>query len=217
MRNAWLFACLLALQGLAMFGLVAPAAAHPHVFVVVKSQLLFDGQGRLVAIRQAWTFDDMYSAFATTGLNADGKPASAQQLQPLADQNVGDLAEFNYFTALRAPGQKIEYGKPTDISMSEDQKKLVTLRFTVPLKQPASAGKAITLQVYDPTYFVSFDFDKDGVALIGAPAGCSLNLVQPTPLADTEAKRLNEAFFSGLSPGADFGVKMASRAIIACP
>ena len=63
----------------------------------------------------------------------------------------------------------------------------------------------------------TFDFDKDGVALIGAPAGCSLNLVQPTPLADTEAKRLNEAFFSGLSPGADFGVKMASRAIIACP
>jgi ABC-type uncharacterized transport system substrate-binding protein len=198
-------------------GLSAPALAHPHVFVVVKSELVFNAQGQVSGVRHAWTFDEMYSAFATTGINADGKPASAEQLQPLAEQNVGDLAEFGYFTVVKAPGQKIELGKPEAISMSESDKKLVTLRFTVPLKKPASAGKALTLQVYDPTYFVSFDFDKNGVELVSAPSGCSLSVSQPKSLDDTESQRLSEAFFSGLSPGADFGIKLASRALVACP
>jgi ABC-type uncharacterized transport system substrate-binding protein len=195
----------------------APALAHPHVFVVVKSEVLFDPQGRISGVRHAWTFDDMYSSFVVAGVNPDGKPATAQQLQPLAEQNVGELAEFGYFTVVKAPGQKIEFGKPEAISMSENDKKLVTLRFTVPLKTPASAGKALTLQVYDPTYFVSFDFDKDGVSLAGAPKGCSLSQSQPKSLDETEAQKLSEAFFSGLSPGADFGVKLASRALVACP
>jgi ABC-type uncharacterized transport system substrate-binding protein len=198
-------------------GFSAPALAHPHVFVVVKSELVFNAQGQVSGVRHAWTFDEMYSAFATTGINADGKPASAEQLQPLAEQNVGDLAEFGYFTVVKAPGQKIELGAPEAISMSESEKKLVTLRFTVPLKRPASAGKVLTLQVYDPTYFVSFDFDKNGVALVSAPSGCSLSVSQPKSLDDTESQKLSESFFSGLSPGADFGIKLASRALVACP
>ena len=194
-----------------------PALAHPHVFVVVTSQVLFDAQGRVSGVRHSWTFDDMYSAFVTTGASEDGKPVSAEQLQPLAEQNVSDLAEYGYFTLVKVPGQKIEFAKPQAIAMREDDKKLVTLTFTLPLKQPVKADKAFTLQVYDPTYFVSFDFAKDGVAMTGAPSGCSVSLTQPTPLGESESKRLNEAFFSGLSPGADFGIKLASRATVACP
>lgn len=209
------FACLLALGAI---GLAAEARAHPHVFVVVRSEIVFDSQGRVSGVRHAWTFDEMYSAFVTTGVNADGKPASAAQLQPLAQTNVGDLAEFGYFTSVKAPGQKIEFGTPEAISMSETDNKLVTLRFTLPLKQPANAGRVLTLQVYDPSYFVSFDYDKsEGVRLADAPSGCSLSLTQPKPLGESESQRLSEAFFSGLSPGADFGIKLASRAIVACP
>jgi len=51
----------------------------------------------------------------------------------------------------------------------------------------------------------------------GEPSGCSLSMSQPKPLDNGEAQRLNEAFFSGLSPGADFGIKLASRATVACP
>src|SRR5438067_691674 len=81
----------------------------------------------------------------------------------------------------------------------------------------ARAGKALTFQVYDPTYFVSFDFDRNGVTLASAPSGCSLTLVPPKSLDDKESQKLSEAFFSGLSPGADFGIKLAGRAIVACP
>ena len=204
----------LALLSLAMPG---PALAHPHVFVVVRSEIVLDAQGLIAGVRHMWTFDEMYSAFATTGLNPDGKRARAAQLQPLAEQNVRDLADFGYFTVIKAPGQKIELAQPEAISMSEDEKKLITLRFTVPLKKPASAGKVLTLQVYDPTYFVSFDFARDGVSFAGPPKGCSLTLTQPKSLDEAESQKLGEAFFSGLSPGADFGSKLAGRALIACP
>jgi ABC-type uncharacterized transport system substrate-binding protein len=94
----------------------------------------------------------------------------------------------------------------------------VVLRFTLPLKTPASAGKAFTFQVYDPTYFVAFEMEKDNpVSLAGAPKGCSINILGSRPLAAEETKKLSESFFSGLSPGTDFGVKLASRMIVACP
>ncbi|MDO9439837.1 MAG: DUF1007 family protein [Beijerinckiaceae bacterium] len=203
---------------LALLGSAGAAMAHPHVFVVVKSDVLFDAQGKVSGVRHSWTFDEMYSAFATTGISQDGKPATDAQLAPIAETNVGDLAEFGYFTVVKSAGQKIEFDKPTDIAMSEGKDKLVTLRFTLPLKQAASAGKALTLQVYDPSYFVSFDFEKtNAVKLVSAPAGCTLNLAQPNALQEAETKKLSEAFFTGQSPGADFGVKLAGRAVVACP
>ncbi|MDB5648863.1 MAG: hypothetical protein JWL62_383 [Hyphomicrobiales bacterium] len=201
----------------AFLGLSAPALAHPHVFVVVKSEVLFDGNGLVTGLRHAWTFDEMYSAFATTGINSGGQPATAAQLQRMAEQNVDELAAFGYYTVVKSPGQQIELGRAEAISMSEDDRKLVTLRFTVPLKKPASAGKALTLQVYDPTYFVSFDYAWDGVALVAAADGCTLDVSHPRALDDNESKKLTEAFFSGISPGVDFGVKLASSALVACP
>ena len=64
------------------------ASAHPHVWVVVKSEVLFGANGKITGIRHAWTFDDMYSAFATQGLGSDGKPPTPEQLAPLAKVNV---------------------------------------------------------------------------------------------------------------------------------
>jgi ABC-type uncharacterized transport system substrate-binding protein len=111
-----------------------------------------------------------------------------------------------------------------DFSLHEDDKKQLTLQFTVPLETPASASKAVVFQVYDPSYFVDFTFmrgDHDtndvGVSMVNAPKGCSLSVFRPKPLGDAEQKSLNEAFFSGLSPGEDFGIKLADRAIVACP
>jgi ABC-type uncharacterized transport system substrate-binding protein len=43
------------------------AQAHPHVWVMMVTELLYAADGSVSGVRQAWTFDDMYSAFATTG------------------------------------------------------------------------------------------------------------------------------------------------------
>jgi ABC-type uncharacterized transport system substrate-binding protein len=79
-------------------------------------------------------------------------------------------------------------------------------------------SKTFVFQIYDPSYFVAFGFDKGtSVSLIGAPSGCSLSVIKPRALDEVETKKLNESFFSGLSPGDDFGIKLADRAIVACP
>jgi ABC-type uncharacterized transport system substrate-binding protein len=93
----------------------------------------------------------------------------------------------------------------------------VTLHFTIPFATPLPS-KTFVFQIYDPSYFVAFGFDKgDAVTLTNAPSGCSLSVIKPKGLDASETKALNESFFSGLSPGEDFGIKLADRAIVACP
>lgn len=194
------------------------SAAHPHVWVSARAQVIFDAKGDVAAIRQAWTFDEMYSAFVTAGQGKDGQPLAKEDLAVLAKTNVESLAEFDYFTYAKTANQKVEFASPTDYSMEQREDKLVVLRFTIPLANPASASKAFSFQVYDPTYFVSFEMDKeDPVSVASAPKGCSVNLLGAKPLAAGDTKKLSESFFSGLSPGYDFGIKLASRVIVACP
>ena len=197
---------------------LSQAEAHPHVWVAARAQILFTPDGKIAAIRHSWTFDEMYSAFATQGLGKDGKAPTKDELAPLAKTNVESLAEFQYFTLAKTGPKAYEFGEPKDYELEADDKKLVTLRFTLPLKEPVSAKKPFTFMVYDPTYFVDIELEKaDPVTLKDAPAGCSLTTLRPDPLGSGDSAKLNESFFSGLSPGADFGIKLATRTIVACP
>jgi ABC-type uncharacterized transport system substrate-binding protein len=180
--------------------------------------VIFNAKGEIEAIRQAWTFDEMYSAFVTEGQGKEGQLLTKDELAPLAKTNIESLAEFDYFTYAKAAKQNIEFAAPVGYSLEQGEDKRVVLRFTLPLKIPASAAKAFSFQVYDPTYFVAFEMEKDNpVGMDGAPKGCSINILGSKPLAADETKKLSESFFSGLSPGTDFGVKLASRIIVACP
>ena len=195
-----------------------PAEAHPHVFVVAKEQVLFAADGKVSGIRAAWTFDDMYSSFLVQGIGSPGDILTEEQLAPLAKTNVESLAEFGYFTVAKAHGKALEFAEPIDYKLHEGADKLITLSFTLPLKRTVAAAPAFTLSVYDPTYFVSFELaDKDPVALVSAPSGCSASVSKPQALDVADNQKLSEAYFSNMSPGTDFGIKLASRAIVACP
>lgn len=204
-----------------LLGLLAfcgAAGAHPHVWVAVRSEVVFAPDGKIMGLRHAWEFDEMYSAFAVQGLGKDGRPPTREELAPLAKTNVESLAEFEFFTYAKESGFKLKFKEPTDVALEADEKKIVTLRFFLPLETPVGARKPFSFQVYDPTYFVSFGFEKQTpVTLAKAPAGCSVSLVEPKPLQADENKKLSEAFFQNFSPGTDFGVKLATRAIVACP
>ena len=210
--SAFLLACAM------LAGSAAPALAHPHVFVAVKSVIVFAPDGRVSAIRHSWTFDDMYSAFAIQGLGGPGGKPSADELNALAKVNVEQLEETSYFTSVRAGGRRMEFGAATDYRITMDEKRNLTLHFTAPLKEPASAGRAFTMQVFDPTYYVAFDLEKKTpVTMASAPAGCSLNIMEPPPLAPEYQSRLNDSMGTNVSPGADFGIKLAARVVVACP
>lgn len=198
-----------------------PAAAHPHVWVTTKAELAYGADGALTGVRHAWTFDPGYSAFAAQGLGAagDGK-ATPDELAPLARENVESLAESGYFTRLKAGSRKLEFAEPREPRMSLADGQL-TLSFLLPLKVPVQPGSsAVTLEVYDPTYFVSFSLapGDDVVRLEGAPATCRTTVVRPKTEAASAAPSgaLNESFFSALTAASDYGIQFANRIVVAC-
>ena len=147
----------------------AAASAHPHVWVTVKSELVVRAGRRLAEVRHHWTFDEMFSTFATQGLdtNKDGE-FSREELQGLAEVNVSSLKEFAYFTIARADGKKFTLADPKDYWL-EHKDGALTLNFTLPVQTPLKA-KAVEIDVFDGTYFVDFSLAKGGaVSLVSAP------------------------------------------------
>lgn len=153
------------------------AEAHPHVFVEAKSELVFDGTGDLSAVRHAWRFDAPFSSFAVQGLDADQNGILTQEeLSELAQVNVESLKEYDNFTFLSHDGKDLSFADAEDYWLDYSGGRL-TLYFVLPLAEPlALAGDSVTLEVYDPEYFVAFEMTKQQpFTLIDAPAECVLN------------------------------------------
>ena len=69
---------------------VVSAQAHPHVWVTMHTELIYAPDGRVTGVRHAWAFDDMFSTFATQGLEKVRKKGkfTRDELAPLAKVNV---------------------------------------------------------------------------------------------------------------------------------
>src|SRR5579871_6984087 len=73
------------------------AKAHPHVWVTFHSELLYAADGNMLGVRHAWTFDDMFSAYALQGMpHAKKGQYSREELASLAQTNVDSLKEYFY-------------------------------------------------------------------------------------------------------------------------
>jgi ABC-type uncharacterized transport system substrate-binding protein len=205
------FACLVA----------TPAAAHPHVWATVRSEIVFGPDQQITGIRHAWTFDEFYTAMAIQGLDADGDGVyTAEELEPLAKVNVESLKEFDYFTFvhLSDDDKPLPLKEPVEYSIVYD-KSLLTLRFTLPLEKALDPKvHAVAVDVYDPSFFVAFGFATDGpVKMTGTSVpGCAAEIQTPDAEAEADAKALSEAFFSQLGPNSNFGSQFAQTAIIKC-
>ena len=196
--------------------LAGEAQAHPHVWVTMKSELVYGADGSVTGVRHAWTFDDMFSTFATQGLDSKEKGKfTREELAPLAQVNVESLKEFDYFTFARANGKKADLSSPTDYWL-EFKDGLLTLHFTLPFKTPVTT-QTLDVEVYDGTYFVDFAFaEKEPVTLVGAPQACKLAIARPGETSAATSKP-GEAFFSGLAPGSNFGAQFSNKISVKCP
>lgn len=168
---------------------VTGAGAHPHVLVDARAEVVFDPAGEISAIRNIWQFDEAFTAFAIQGLDADGDgELSDAELAPLAKVNVDSLKEFDFFTFLTVGDKSIGFTPPTEYFLQFYGGRL-TLFYTLPLKTPVAVDKATTLEVFDPEYFVAFNFVEDTpVTLVDAPASCGAAYQAPHELdAETMA------------------------------
>jgi ABC-type uncharacterized transport system substrate-binding protein len=195
------------------------AFAHPHVWVVMKSNVVYAPNGAVVGIRHAWTFDDMYSAFATQGLESKKKGEfTREELQPLAQVNVESLKEYEFFTYAKVDGKKAVFVDPVDYHLDYDAKETaLTLHFLLPLKVPLKA-KSLIFEMFDPSYFVDFALaEKDPVALANAPAGCKIEVGKPQELTADMARRLAEIPPDGKIPQDSYGAAFANKIFVKCP
>jgi ABC-type uncharacterized transport system substrate-binding protein len=204
-------------------GLIAAtehAYAHPHVWVTMTEELLYAPDGSVTGVRHAWTFDDMFSAFATQGIEQKTKGTfSREELAPLAQVNIESLKEYAYFTYAKVNGrrQRDAFLDPTDYFLDYDPKETVlTLHFTLPFKKPAKAA-ALDVEIYDPEFFIDFGFaEKNPVRLTRAPPQCTVAIQKPSDGNFPASLRLDRAFQTS-EANAGMGASFANKISVTCP
>lgn len=191
--------------------------AHPHVSVVMESQIVYAADGSIVGVRHAWTFDDMFSAYAIQGLRSKTKGVfTREELAALAEVNVTSLREYEFFTFAKANGRKASFKEPVDYWLAYANN-VLTLHFMLPLKSPIIA-RTLDIEIYDPSFFVFFEFARQSpVILRGGPADCKLAIERPKELDVKQAQSLSEEFFNTLATSGSWGARFNNKFALRCP
>lgn len=204
----------------AAFAMAASAVqAHPHVWIVAKSELVYASDGSITGVRHAWTFDDMFSTYALQGIETKTKGVyTREELAPLAQTNVESLKEYSFFTFAKAGAtgsqKKEKFNDPIDYYL-EYKDAALTLHFTLPFKTPFKTP-ALALEVFDPAYFINFALnEKEPVKLVGAPASCKMTIQRPND-GSAPAQKLNEETFLN-GDNSNYGAMFANKITVDCP
>ncbi len=184
----WAWAVRLAGLFVALFALVQPAMAHPHIFIDAKVTVVFDDAGRITGLRHTWTFDTAFSVWMVQGLDTNGDNiVSSEEMQQLADENMVGLAEYGFYTSA---GDDMKFTSVGDQRMRYEGNR-VTLDYSVNTVTPVAPGSRFELGVYDAEYYVAISFaDVSAVTLENAPASCTTQLVPPRPMDPATEERL---------------------------
>ena len=194
-----------------------PARAHPHVWVTMKSEVLYAPDGTVTGIRHAWAFDDMFSVFATQGLESKEKGQfTREELAPLAKVNIESLKEYDYFTYATADGKKTEMTDPLPDYWLDFKDSVLTLNFTIPFKTPVKA-KELKVDIYDPTIFVDFSFDKKSPVKLVGTTQCKLDIALPREMTFAEGKKLSEIPADQPNTSMAWGAQFANKILVHCP
>jgi ABC-type uncharacterized transport system substrate-binding protein len=201
-----------------LVGLAGAALAHPHVWVTATATVLYD-HNTITGLEQAWTFDEFYTQQAIEGLdkNGDGK-YDRQELQELAQVNIDGLKEFNYFTVAKLGTEELKFKPPVNYWLEYNDKKILTLHFTLPLEKPVPANAAdFSFSISDPSYFIAFDLAKEHPIKLGrgAPPGCTALINDPTA-NDADTQKLNQAFSNALGNATNNGFGLAKSVAVHC-
>lgn len=214
--------CSWCLAGTVILCSASVATAHPHVWADMRSKVIVRTDGLISGVRVEWTFDKGYSATAAEGLDTNGDGVySDAELGPLTELNLSSLKTYGYFIFMRMNGALQKFTDPIDPGQSYVNGEL-TLRFTLPLQHPVDPhGGTFTLKVYDPEFFIDFEYaKKKPAALMGAlPVGCDMKL---SPVPTNEQLNQTLAMLSTKSiewkpeNGEDFGGLFAQAVTVKC-
>lgn len=198
------------------------AQAHPHVWVEMRTDVVFNATGLISGINVEWAFDDAYATEALTGMDTNGDGQYSQdELEPLTRENISSLKDYNYFTAMRDETSALEAAPPINAGQTYTNN-ILKLHFTVPLKTPYDPHKGdFLVKIYDPEFFIAFDYAKEQPVDTGGniPQGCKL-IVKPIPTdaETTQTLAMLSTKDKSWKPenGEDFGSIFAQPVLISC-
>jgi len=99
---------------------VETSNAHPHLWVTMKCQIIFNADGLMAAVRHAWSFDEMASAFITLGAGEGQKGVMTREKSTsLAAEQVASLKSSDYFTNASVNGYVTDSTKAAIIGAFE--------------------------------------------------------------------------------------------------
>jgi ABC-type uncharacterized transport system substrate-binding protein len=206
---------------LIIFGLAPAAHAHPHVWITYQTTVAYD-KGSIIGFDHVWTFDDMYTAMAIEGLDKNGDGVyTREELAELAKVNMEGLKDFDYFTYAKLGDTDLKMAPPQDAWL-EHKNGILSLHFRLPLEKAVPPdAKGFTFAVYDPSFFIAFEPQKnDPIKLAaGAPANCKATINAPKSdekTDDLKTQLLNDAFAQQLGQSTNIGAGFTPTISVSC-
>ncbi len=187
----------------------APALAHPHVFIDTGVEMIFDGQGRVAALRISWTYDEFYSLVLVQdrGLDADGDgEATPAENAALGGFDMDWDPGFAGDTYALAGDRPLALGPPAEWTAAYSAGRLTSThlrRLETPFDPTAGP---LVIQTYDPGFYTAYTIASDPVLTGGQ--GCTATVFVPDL---TEADKQLQAALAEY--GADVDLEMEFPAI----
>jgi len=192
-----------------------PAAAHPHAWIDLRSEVMLDGDGDIAGLRLDWVFDEWYTTYIASEF-AKSDSLSSEFLTSLARQNLANLAEYDYFTKVLVDGEPARIGTVTKFDTGLMSERL-WLRFELPLLDPVDPRqRKVSYKVYDPTYYIEIlHVEEDPVIFTGEGADrCSAEVIDASP--SFEAVALASALDVTQTGGDNLGELFAQTVDVSC-
>ena len=143
------------LLGVGLAAAAGTAAAHPHVWIDMRTAAQLDPQGRVAAVRIEWLFDRFYSAYAQEDVDADRDGGiSDAEADRWAVTALGNIAKVGYFAELLVDGQGLQpAGADRPVGRWRDDR--LFMSFVVRFATPADPRKvAVGYLSYDPEFYI---------------------------------------------------------------
>lgn len=195
-----------------LIGMPAPVTAHPHAWIDLRTAVIVDKEGRVIAVEQEWLVDPLYSTLLIEDLDA----TTATALRTHSAEMLGRLKAHSYFTELRVDGEIQPPGEVREFS-SELRSNRYWLRFVLPLSTPIDpTAQTLTYAVFDPTYYIEIlHLEKHVIEFLGAePGRCVARIDSPKPTADAMMRAGSPAVDA--SPDSSLGALFAERVDVGC-
>lgn len=192
------------------------AAAHPHSFISLKTEVVAD-DAQISGLKMRWTMDEITSADLLYDAG-NAKPGD-EIWKTLAAEVMANVLGQHYFTEFWHNGQKVKFlNRPTTYGMERDGHQAV-LTFILPLAQPQPlAGQKYTFSTFDPSYYVDMSYAEDRDATLPAALQKRCSIAVHTPSPSDETRNFAIALDKDDAPpeDMDLGKQFAQQVTVQC-